>query len=113
MTANHLHPLRQWRKTQGLTEEALGLLLGVHKAAVASWELRRRFPGPAHIAAIERVTSGAVTASDLVAAHQRPSGDRDPAPEAPPPAEVGRNASAGTLPPPSAVETDSSTSKIC
>lgn len=65
------HPLRRWRKENDRTAARFGAEIGVTKFAVCDYERCRRFPGPATIAAIERVTGGAVSASDLVAAHQR------------------------------------------
>lgn len=70
MTANHppsSHPLRVWRQARGLTLDALGRQLGVSKHALSNYETGRRFPRPATLAAITRITSGAVTANDFLA----------------------------------------------
>lgn len=36
------HPLRQYRKAKGLTQEALGKELGVHSVTVSRWETGAR-----------------------------------------------------------------------
>lgn len=36
------NPLREFRRSQGLTQQALGDLLGVTQSTVAGWESRRR-----------------------------------------------------------------------
>lgn len=71
MSANH--PLRRWRQAQGLTLAALGSLIGVTKHTVSSYETGRRYPRPVTLAAIVRVTGGAVTPADFLPASPPPS----------------------------------------
>ncbi len=84
------HPLRTWRQSRQISASALGVELGVTKWAVCDYERTRRFPGPSVLAAIERVTEGEISASQMLAAYQA-------APTAPPPVAT----------------VDSSTSKTC
>ena len=47
------NPLREFRKSQGLTQQALGERLGVTQAAVTMWETRRRSIGIAELSKLQ------------------------------------------------------------
>lgn len=60
------HPLRRWREEMTLSALQLGLLIGVDKTAVFSYESGRRTPRPQIMARIEAVTARVVTASHFL-----------------------------------------------
>lgn len=68
MDANH--PLRRWRKSQGLTTQQAAELFGVSRAAILSYESGRREPKPAVRVRIREATGGAVTADDFLPARE-------------------------------------------
>lgn len=60
------HPLKRYRKAEGLTQEQLGEMLGVTKQMVSMIENRRANPSP-HLAGLaERVSGGQITAYELL-----------------------------------------------
>ncbi|MBS7545661.1 helix-turn-helix transcriptional regulator [Ancylobacter oerskovii] len=70
MDANHSasHPLRKWRLARDLTLEQAGAPIGVTGQTFGKYELGKRVPRPAKLAAIIAMTGGAVTASDFLPA---------------------------------------------
>lgn len=46
--------LREWRKTAGLTQEALASEIGAHQSQISSWESGESNPGPANQVALSR-----------------------------------------------------------
>ena len=60
------HPLTKYRRDNGLTQEALGALIGASKGMVSKWEAGAVIPRPAFIAKIEAVTGEVVSASQIV-----------------------------------------------
>lgn len=58
--------LADWMARNGITAEALAPQVGVHWATIYKWKAHRAFPRVAQLAAIERITDGAVTARDFM-----------------------------------------------
>lgn len=54
------HPLKIWRKANGLTLAALAKQVGVTPEAVRQWEDERVIPVHGHMRKIAKVTDGAV-----------------------------------------------------
>ena len=61
--------LKTWRIERDITQAALAALLGTTNATVCRIEAGEQWPGADLMAAIEAVTDGAVTASDILARH--------------------------------------------
>lgn len=59
------HPIAQFRRTNNLSIEAFGALVGVGKSAVSKWELRRSGPSVAMALKIEEVTERRLTREQL------------------------------------------------
>jgi transcriptional regulator with XRE-family HTH domain len=59
------NPLRRWRegRARPLTQADVARLLVVGPSAVSTWESGTRRPGLRALAAMERITGGAITAS--------------------------------------------------
>lgn len=68
MAANHHanHPLRRWRLEKNLSLREAGALLDISDSALGKYERGKRFPRPHQLAAIVRVTGGAVSAGDFL-----------------------------------------------
>lgn len=58
--------LAAWMQQTETSAEALAARIGVHLVTVYHWKAKRKFPRTGHLRAIEAITGGAVTASDLV-----------------------------------------------
>lgn len=55
MSKNETHPIRSARIACGMTQDELGLRLGVSKATVSKWETGRAEPQPAEAVELTRV----------------------------------------------------------
>lgn len=64
------HPLKDWRKARGLSQEAFGKLIGVTKASVSRYEQGRIPEWPAMLE-IVKVTKRQVTPNDWLPEHFR------------------------------------------
>jgi len=62
--------LKTWRTERDITQAALAALLGTTPPTVCRIEAGEQWPGAELMAAIENVTGGAVTASDILARHK-------------------------------------------
>ena len=67
--------LRTWRKARRMTqgkfaEKFAALGLDTHMATISRIELGELWPSPKIVAAIEKITRGAVTAADIFADYQ-------------------------------------------
>lgn len=59
-----MHPLKRWRKDNGLTLDDAAALFGVRRLAVYRWEAGSRFPEKDNIEAVFTATRGAVEPND-------------------------------------------------
>lgn len=57
------HKLKTWRKSRGLSQEALGKLIGVTKASVSRYE-QGRVPEWSVMLLIVQITDGVITPND-------------------------------------------------
>lgn len=73
------HPLTKYRRDNGLTQEALGALIGASKGMVSKWEAGAVIPRPVFIAKIEAVTGEVVSASQIVRFFNDVASVREPA----------------------------------
>ena len=62
--------LKTWRIERDITQAALAALLRTTPPTVCRIESGEQWPGAELMAAIEQVTDGAVTASDILARHK-------------------------------------------
>lgn len=60
-----MHPIKAFRQDRRMTLQQLADRLNRSRSAVNAWELMQRFPSPVHVADIERITDGEVTAEKL------------------------------------------------
>ncbi len=61
-----LHPIREYRKANGLTQSAFGVLIDVGVNTVSRWENGERYPSPTETLRIRTATEGAVTEVELL-----------------------------------------------
>lgn len=59
------HPLRKWRKDEGLTLEAAAAMVGTSRHVWSDWERWRRRPNHHFMPKVREVTGGKVTADDF------------------------------------------------
>lgn len=59
------HPLRQWRKSKGVTLEWCASRIGTSRQVWSDWERGRRRPGPLFMPKVRDLTGGKVTADDF------------------------------------------------
>lgn len=59
------HPLRNWRKSQGLTLDQAARKVGTVRQVWSDWERGRRRPSSVTMAKIYRLTGGAVQPNDF------------------------------------------------
>jgi len=57
--------LSEWRRENGLTQQATARLIECTVRAVIKWESGERRPGPAYMPKVMAVTDGQVTANDF------------------------------------------------
>jgi transcriptional regulator with XRE-family HTH domain len=57
------HPLRRWRKSQGLTLAEAARLVGTVKNVWWSWEHKTRRPGALFMKELRRITGGEIDAN--------------------------------------------------
>lgn len=62
--------LKAWRKAKKLTQSQLAERIGASTPTICKIERGAVWPGAARLAAIEKTTRGAVTASDIAADYQ-------------------------------------------
>ena len=58
--------LKEWMEQVGMQEGVFAALLNVDQSTVNRWKSGTRIPRPRQMAAIERVTEGAVCPSDFI-----------------------------------------------
>ncbi len=58
----HEHPLRQWRKSKGLTLDECAKGVGTVRQVWSDWERGRRRPGPTYMPRVRAFTDGAISA---------------------------------------------------
>ena len=66
------HPLRKWRKSQGLTLETAASRIGTSRQVWSDWERWRRRPGPALMPKVRELTGGAISADDFFPSQSEP-----------------------------------------
>jgi transcriptional regulator with XRE-family HTH domain len=64
---NQMSKLRDWRKTQGLTQEQLAAQVKSTSTSISRYERGERMPEPEVMRAIVVATGGVVTANDFYA----------------------------------------------
>lgn len=60
-----VHPLRVWRKTEGLTLDAAAAGVGTFRQTWLDWETERRIPNRIYMPRIYAFTRGAITADTM------------------------------------------------
>lgn len=76
LTPSPDHPLRKWRKSQGLTLEQAASRIGTSRQVWSDWERRRRRPSPALMPKVRAVTGGAISADDFFPSQDLPGEGR-------------------------------------
>jgi transcriptional regulator with XRE-family HTH domain len=66
------HPLRKWRKRQGLTQDVCAAQVGTLRQVWSDWELGRSRPGKRLMPRVRALTGGEISADDFF-----PFGDSD------------------------------------
>jgi transcriptional regulator with XRE-family HTH domain len=59
------HPLRAWRKRQGLTMDVCAARCGTSRQVWSDWELGRRRPGKRLMPQVRAFTGGEISADDF------------------------------------------------
>jgi transcriptional regulator with XRE-family HTH domain len=67
------HPLRKWRKAEGLTLQEAAEKVGTSRQVWSDWERGRRRPNQHFMPRVRNVTEGKVSADDFFCGEPRPA----------------------------------------